>query len=281
MSYGTSITPGVSPRPRNACCFRVKYDIIKKVQLFAVQFGVKHGRKITPSVIKAANVVIKCGKTITFSEAHTLKFIAERTSIPVPRLKGTFVSKTGVKYIVMEYIKGEPLSKIWHKLDSAKKSVLLLEIRGFMNELRNITPPKPSIVATVDYSPCTDDRVAPDPFGPFDTHNEFHSFLRWGINDEGHPNPAIGEIIRAHRSQQHRTTFTHGDLSPRNILVCDGKIVGIIDWETAGWFPEYWEYTRAWESSWRFTEWRERLGEVLDVYEDELRIERKRLAITE
>jgi aminoglycoside phosphotransferase (APT) family kinase protein len=251
------------------------------LELFAVQFGVKHGRKITPSVIKAANVVIKCGKSITFSEAHALEFVAEKTSIPVPQVKGTYVSKGGVKYIVMEYIKGEPLSKIWHKLDSAKKSVLLLQLRAYMNELRSIIPPKPSVVAAIDYSPCIDDRVAPDPFGPFESHDTFHSFLRCGIENEGHLNPVMGEIIRAHRSKRYSTVFTHGDLAPRNILVRDGKIVGIIDWETAGWFPEYWEYARAWTSSWRFKEWKERLGEVLKVYEDELRIEGMRVAITE
>ena len=94
------------------------------------------------------------------------------------------------------------------------------------------------------FKPCETRRIRPlsrSLFGPFDTHAEFHSFLRWGIDNEGHPNPAMGEIIRAHRSKQHRTMFTHGDLAPRNILVRDGKIVGIVDWETAGWFPESWE----------------------------------------
>ncbi|EZF43583.1 hypothetical protein H113_02868 [Trichophyton rubrum MR1459] len=38
--------------------------------------------------------------------------------------------------------------------------------------------------------------------------------------------------------------FTHADLSPSNIMVKDGKITAIIDWEFAGWFPEYWEYTK-------------------------------------
>jgi aminoglycoside phosphotransferase (APT) family kinase protein len=72
----------------------------------------------------------------------------------------------------------------------------------------------------------------------------------------------------------------HGDLAPQNIIVQEGKIVAIIDWETAGWFPEYWEYTQAWESAWRWQEWRTRLGEFLDVYEAELDIEQMRIGIT-
>lgn len=36
--------------------------------------------------------------------------------------------------------------------------------------------------------------------------------------------------------------FTYGDLAARNILVRDGRIVAIVDWEYAGWYPEYWGY---------------------------------------
>lgn len=31
--------------------------------------------------------------------------------------------------------------------------------------------------------------------------------------------------------------FTHGDLRSLNILACGDSIVGIVDWETAGWYP--------------------------------------------
>ena len=34
-------------------------------------------------------------------------------------------------------------------------------------------------------------------------------------------------------------------MAPRNIIVKGGKIVAIVDWEMAGWYPEYWEYTTA------------------------------------
>ncbi|KAG7088441.1 hypothetical protein E1B28_012433 [Marasmius oreades] len=38
--------------------------------------------------------------------------------------------------------------------------------------------------------------------------------------------------------------FTHGDLLPQNILVDGSKITAIIDWETAGYYPAFWEYCR-------------------------------------
>ena len=39
--------------------------------------------------------------------------------------------------------------------------------------------------------------------------------------------------------------FTHSDLHPSNVIVAnDGEpqIVAIIDWQQAGWLPEYWKF---------------------------------------
>ena len=48
-------------------------------------------------------------------------------------------------------------------------------------------------------------------------------------------------------SQKHEVVFTHGDLAPHNILVMgDGRVGGLIDWEATGYYPKYWEYTTAW-----------------------------------
>lgn len=42
------------------------------------------------------------------------------------------------------------------------------------------------------------------------------------------------------------STFTHGDFKAHNILIGDdGHLSGFLDWESAGWLPEYWEYTTA------------------------------------
>ena len=38
--------------------------------------------------------------------------------------------------------------------------------------------------------------------------------------------------------------FTHGDLSPMNIIGKEGRIIGIVDWGYAGWYPEQLEYVQ-------------------------------------
>lgn len=83
----------------------------------------------------------------------------------------------------------------------------------------------------------------------------------------------------AHRARdgEYTTKFTHCDLAPRNILV-DPKtfrILSIIDWESGGWYPEWWEYTRTHMSNalWQ-PEWWEILStQVLQLYPEELEVE--------
>jgi aminoglycoside phosphotransferase (APT) family kinase protein len=40
-------------------------------------------------------------------------------------------------------------------------------------------------------------------------------------------------------------TFTHSDLNTGNIIVKDRNLAGIIDWESSGYFPVWWEFARA------------------------------------
>jgi aminoglycoside phosphotransferase (APT) family kinase protein len=56
-------------------------------------------------------------------------------------------------------------------------------------------------------------------------------------------------------SQSHEIVFTHGDLRPQNIMIKNGNVVAIIDWELSGWYPEYWEFAKAflvwgWQNDW-------------------------------
>jgi aminoglycoside phosphotransferase (APT) family kinase protein len=69
--------------------------------------------------------------------------------------------------------------------------------------------------------------------------------------------------------RQHSINFTHGDFRPANIIVKNGKLSGIVDWEMSGWYPEYWEFVKA-LYVWRYqTDWADYLDSILKRYYDE------------
>ena len=54
----------------------------------------------------------------------------------------------------------------------------------------------------------------------------------------------------------HRNVCTHADLQPKNIMVerclglgdgngCPGFRITLLDWESAGWYPEFWDFCNA------------------------------------
>ncbi|KAJ3473072.1 hypothetical protein NLG97_g10533 [Lecanicillium saksenae] len=86
----------------------------------------------------------------------------------------------------------------------------------------------------------------------------------------------------------HKIVFSHADLNPRNIIVrrvecADGskewELSGIIGWETAGYYPEYWDCTKAFVegSRWpkRHNVVMKRVFAAFGDYEAEIDVERR------
>ena len=86
--------------------------------------------------------------------------------------------------------------------------------------------------------------------GRFTDQEQFYGFLispasSHGFNstEEFEKTLALADRLRRH---DYRIMLTHGDFKAHNILVGpDGHSTGFLDWESAGWYPEYWEFTTA------------------------------------
>ena len=220
------------------------------------------------------HLCVKYGPSRHISEAEAMAYVAHRTSVPVPKVYCAF-ERRGVTYILMERIRGVSVGKIWSSISAEGRERLRSQLRAFLAELREIPPPQPGHVGDVNYSKLYDDRIAAGGLGPFTTSRAFHQFLR---NDVVRPvkDPELDQLIINHEEQEYMSCFTHGDLSSSNILVRDGCVVGIIDWEMAGWYPEYWEYTSAWHVNPYDEWWRPEVENFLDPYPAELEMEKSR-----
>lgn len=88
--------------------------------------------------------------------------------------------------------------------------------------------------------------------GPFPDEEAFNTFI---LDFPPTTPKAISAGLATRLRCDHGVVFTHGDLSQHNILVQDNTIVGLIDWEFAGWFPEYWEYIKFFERPTPHRDW--------------------------
>ena len=146
----------------------------------------------------------------------------------------------GLVFVVAERIRGDNVSVGWGLWSEESRAKILYQLKGMIAELRALCPAGSS-VANVDGGPVCDCRLPAQPLrGPFKTIRDFYRHLRGGV--EAHEqNLLLGvyELIDFHEQAWPQPVFTHGDLSSFKILVDGDKVVGIVDWETAGWLPSY------------------------------------------
>jgi serine/threonine protein kinase len=204
-----------------------------------------------------------------------MDFIARNTTIPVPRVLDLLVID-GSMHIVQEYIDASVLADVWPRMDSGERDSCMFQLKGYVDQLRALVSLEPGRVQAVDGTGCIDDRLYPGTWGPFDSFDAFNSFFSHDIvRQRPEDYPDAQEPLSKTRGRTWRTVFAHGDLGPHNILWKDGRIVSIIDWECAGWFPEYWEYTRSYfTSACSLPGWWEMFKGLMDQYPEELEVER-------
>lgn len=227
------------------------------------------------------NKIIETGPYVHLIEAATTKFVAENTFIPVPKIYCSFVYKNRA-YIVIERIQGDELPTAWKKLSEGSRRKVFDQLKRMLRNLRALEPPSGTRVESCTGGSLRDSRIPRScpRFGSFRTIQEFHLWLREDLQPskvEGRENDQDWQDIRDMAVKQDGPwpppVFTHADLSPFNILIRGDQVVGIIDWELSGWYPNYWEYTSAWLSSVTRTEWQGSIDKFLDPFPQELKME--------
>ena len=222
-----------------------------------------------------SQTVVKSGQSVRMSEAETMKFVRERTTIPIPQVLDAYTDEqSGMVRIVMEFIEGDNLDAAWDKYTDAEKESVVSQLHGYMGELRQI---KGSFIGSVDGFWCNDhyfdnNRGA---YGPFADEAAFNQGIVKALK-EAQPLDWVNFTcdIFTEVMDGHEVVMTHNDFDPRNILVRGSQVVALLDWELSGYYPEYWEYCKAmrrpdWETGWV----RDRaLDRILKPYRKELSV---------
>ncbi|KAI1196828.1 kinase-like protein [Nemania serpens] len=212
--------------------------------------------EFTPVYKIDSTTVVKSGKTVRLAEAEAMRFVRNNTSIPVPEVHNAYKDEeSGHTRIIMEFIEGAELEEVWDTYSPAEKESVIAQLRGYMQELRQF---KGTYIGAIDGSWC-DDHFFDDHrggYGPFKNEDDFNAGIVKALK-QGKSETFVDVTceIFLECMRGHEIVFTHNDFAPRNILVQGPKVVAILDWELAGYYPNYWEYCKAmrrpdWQSGW-------------------------------
>lgn len=210
------------------------------------------------------------------TEYQALQLIGKHTSIPAYKVIAVYHRPEG-KIVEYEGVKGTSLESCWSTLSMEKKKRIISDMGRFIDQLRKMAAPKHFVIGDSTMGATRDPRFGPGAVGPFYTLDAFHDFLRRGHS----PKEFRGECVeKVHEEKPKSDTpyvlkFTHANLSPRNILVDEaGRVCALIGWESAGWYPEYWEYVQMCQNtdphSLAAEEWLGMMKGVVPKYEEEL-----------
>ncbi|OIW31574.1 kinase-like protein [Coniochaeta ligniaria NRRL 30616] len=232
-------------------------------------------------LLLSKRLVVKTGPYVHLTEGATMHFVAANTSIPVPGVYCSFVHKNQA-YIVMERLPGLGIPKVWKTLSEAQLDSICEQLRHMLEELRALQPPPGAGVQSCVGGSLRDFRIphCRPRMGPFKIIHEFHTWLRDGFRPDEDPDSDATEYdveVREMAAKQDGPwpppVFTHGDLNASNVLVDGDKVTGIIDWETSGWYPHYWEYTSVWYGNRIRPGWQSMIPKFLQPYPEELKME--------
>lgn len=219
------------------------------------------------------NTIVKAGggdKSRRRSEAAALRVTAQ-LGLPTPRLHEVQESKTDNNddiTIRMDYIEGQTLGKIWPTFSTEEKRDICHQLRGILDKMRQAEWPGTSI-GSCEGGPVFDSRLCGIKIGAPCRNEEELNKLILDIYDQT-PQPMRETLIK-HQRKDHRIVFSHGDLHQNNILVKDGKITALLDWELAGWYPEYWDYVKFCISGGEHRDWMDHAQDIFsEVYDEEL-----------
>ncbi|KAJ5709034.1 Phosphotransferase enzyme family protein [Penicillium malachiteum] len=207
-------------------------------------------------VVIREKYVVKHGPLVTENEGHALLFVEKRLNIAAPRLYAMYRHRDTL-YIVMEYIPGISLAMAWPSLTEAKKHSIVGQLRYFFSREKD-----PAVT------------------GPFQKEEEFGKAIALRSKNmwsESNSHSFLSDYLARHLPlvlRNHPPTFTHGDLHRENVLVRkvvnsvtneeEYEVAALVDWETAGWYPSYWEYAHIFPLLQWIDDWPAYVEKILD-----------------
>jgi len=216
-------------------------------EIWARLFERLYGRKRFMGKVQRLGfgLYLKCGWGVREAEPHALLLIQRHTNIPAPKLLDYIVHMASFgecPYVLITEVPGQTFEEVAETLTTEEIENIGLELRTHIEAFQGIPNPYTNKLCSASGGeisaphwddshelPCFEDVVA---------------FHQWICTMMGPYWPEIKPKLKLTfaRFDTTMSVFTHGDIADHNIMIHKGKLSGLIDWETAGWMPVYWDY---------------------------------------
>lgn len=219
----------------------------------AIVYLLANSEVLYEGVSAASVMVFRVNEGIALKVTHSRSLVTEYASLayleehlpsfPTPGPLGLI--KFGIFYLLFTtLVPGLTLEKAWPSLAEDQKHSISTQLDKLFSDLRSLPFPENTPLGSVTGAGCIDGRqrvrTNAEPILNVAQFEDFIFFASKGAT------PVYINFLRSLiPTYPQKCVFTHGDLRPANIIVRQSdttwNVVGVVDWERSGFYPEYWE----------------------------------------
>jgi aminoglycoside phosphotransferase (APT) family kinase protein len=188
-------------------------------------------------------VLKRSARTIS-TEADALRFLNNcGLDLPVPCILDSIVVG-GQTFTLMTRIPGELLIDKFEALSDSQLNIIIQDVFAVLRSLWTLRQPTQDsgkvMLSASDHGLPSPAQLFDDLEGPYD------SILDCYVHMSSHLVGSKEELQQLYPAASQALVtdaivYVHADLRSHNILVKDGRLSGIIDWENSGWLPRHWQ----------------------------------------
>lgn len=238
-------------------CKRTLYD-------WCFKLGRSLGRNVSARVcLLPFGLALKITSDPSANEATALRLIGNLRGVRTPFLVDSAAS-TEKAYLLTTWVAGPTVGDVWDDLSASDKDAVVEDLQHQMDSMRRqTTSPSSHPISNVIGGPIGDHRIPWATPQVYKSNREFAKQVWIGLEMPG-IRDTLSPVIRSFIERDVAVVFTHGDFLMRNLIIpisvehwrVSGESICIVDWETAGWMPVYWEPLKAtWLECEKETEW--------------------------
>jgi hypothetical protein len=171
-------------------------------------------------------------------ESNTIRYVNNVSSIPTPEVVYSFLDvHWNRSFLILKSVEGQRLDWVWETLSTDQRMQIASTVAQFCKILASSTS---GTLETVDRKGVVEQ---------FLTARPPESEPSWKPQFLGpySPDQLQAYLLESPVAEKTRGLFYfyHADLGPENLMVAeDGNIAGVIDWESAAFYPRFWLGTK-------------------------------------